>query len=140
MLYLSTTSGLPRRFANGVDVCKHGCRMLLWRLHVSILHQPCNTHAFLDCVRAVLLFVSASNTTCSAAAVAVAFDVHCRYLTWESDDLSSQGPVLDAFTHFTVLRLLSLSCTSKTLSNACGSRAVFQELMPYCDLDLIGSN
>ena len=76
----------------------------------------------------------------SAVSVAAAPVIPCRYLTWESDDLCSQGPVLDAFTHFTVLRLLSLSCTSKTLSNACGSREVFRELMPYCDLDLIGSN
>lgn len=63
-----------------------------------------------------------------------------RKLTWQSDDLTSLGPCITAFSHFTTLRLLSLSCTTATLNHACGGtsgRSLFQQIMPYCDLDLI---
>jgi len=63
----------------------------------------------------------------------------CRRLTWQSDDLTALGPVLAAYTHFTTLRSLSLSCTSNTLQRACGEEGqqLFQRVMPYCRMDFI---
>ena len=63
----------------------------------------------------------------------------CRYLTWQSDDLTALGPVLSAFTQFTTLRALSLSCTNATLDRACGEegRQLFQQVMPYCRMNFI---
>lgn len=58
-----------------------------------------------------------------------------RSLTWQSDDLASQGPVLEAFTQFTSLRSLALSCTRRTMELVFGPdySAAFKEAMPYCD-------
>lgn len=61
----------------------------------------------------------------------------CRYLTWQSDDLTALGPVIDAFTSFTTLRSLSLACTPATLAHACGGDRTggLAGLLPYCSLD-----
>jgi hypothetical protein len=63
----------------------------------------------------------------------------CRYLTWQSDDLTALGPVVSAYTHFTTLRALSLSCTNATLDRACGEdgQEHFARIMPYCRMDFI---
>lgn len=60
-----------------------------------------------------------------------------RYLTWQSDDLTALGPVLSAYTHFTTLRSLSLSCSNATMDRACGESAqeLFQKIMPYCRME-----
>eukprot|EP00878_Enallax_costatus_P036691 GHUV01041228.1.p1 GENE.GHUV01041228.1~~GHUV01041228.1.p1 ORF type:complete len:404 (+),score=134.30 GHUV01041228.1:64-1212(+) len=62
-----------------------------------------------------------------------------RYLSWQSDDLTALGPAVAAYSHFTTLRLLSLSCTPATLQYACGAEGqiMFQSMLPYCNLDLI---
>lgn len=73
----------------------------------------------------------------------LAFDtcvcVSHRYLTWQSDDLTALGPVLAAFTSFTTLRSLALSCSKRTLERACGGHGVelFNRVMPYCRMDFI---
>jgi hypothetical protein len=67
-----------------------------------------------------------------------------RYLTWQSDDLTSLGPCLAAYAHFTALRLLSLSCSPSTLDRAVGGAqagdglALFAAAMPYACVDLTG--
>lgn len=66
-------------------------------------------------------------------------DCFCRYLSWQSDDLTALGPAVAAYSHFTTLRLLSLSCTPATLKYACGDDGehTFRSLLPYCNLDLV---
>lgn len=82
-----------------------------------------------------------------APAAAIVIRVR-RHLSWQSDDLTALGPVLSAYTQFTTLRSLSLSCTSATLARACeregsGERGgcqqqeLFNRIMPYCRMDFI---
>lgn len=61
-----------------------------------------------------------------------------RTLTWQSDDLSAQGPVLECFTRFTSLRSLALSCTRRTMVLSFGEdfAAAFRAACPYVDLDI----
>ena len=64
----------------------------------------------------------------------------CRYLTWQSDDLTALGPVISAYTQFTTLRSLSLSCSNASLDRACGGedgQELFHRIMPYCRMDFI---
>jgi hypothetical protein len=76
----------------------------------------------------VLAFTLCSNT-----------HARCRYLTWQSDDLTALGPVLGAFTSFTTLRCLALSCSKRTLERACEGQGaeVLHRVMPYCRMDFI---
>ena len=62
-------------------------------------------------------------------------------LTWQSDDLSSQGPILQVFTVFTSLRSLALSCTRRTmvLAHGDGYAAAFRDACPYVSLSLINA-
>lgn len=63
----------------------------------------------------------------------------CRRLAWQSDDLTALGPCLTAFTAFTTLRHVGLSCSGATLDHACAGgdgRAVLQAICPYATLDL----
>lgn len=47
--------------------------------------------------------------------------------------------MLSAYTSFTGLRMLSLSCTYKTLCHAVpGGLQTFAACMPYCHLDVVG--
>jgi hypothetical protein len=61
-----------------------------------------------------------------------------RNLTWQSDDLNANGPILECFTRFTSLRSLALSCTRRTMVLAFGDdyAAAFRAACPYLDLDL----
>lgn len=49
--------------------------------------------------------------------------------------------VLSAYTAFAGLRLLSLSCTQRTLAAAVpGGMAVFEAHLPYCCVDVVGGD
>jgi len=63
-----------------------------------------------------------------------------RNLTWQSDDLNAQGPILECFTRFTSLRSLALSCTRRTMVLAFGEdySAAFRAACPYVDLVMKG--
>jgi hypothetical protein len=61
-------------------------------------------------------------------------------LTWQSDDLSAQGPILEAFTRFTSLRSLALACTKRTMALVFGPdyADAFRAACPYLpDLELL---
>ncbi|KAG2500208.1 hypothetical protein HYH03_001786 [Edaphochlamys debaryana] len=60
-----------------------------------------------------------------------------RQLAWESDDLTSRGPALEALAPLTSLRHLHLSCTDKTAERALGSLRVLQVALPYCHVDMV---
>lgn len=65
-----------------------------------------------------------------------------RQLTWQSDDLTACGPLLDAFTCFTALRLLGLSCTDRTFEVATGASpdALAAAYLPYCRISCVRSS
>ncbi len=59
--------------------------------------------------------------------------------SWESDDLTNSGPLLPALTAFTGLRMLSLSCTLRTLNSALpGGLPALAAHLPFCHMDLVG--
>jgi hypothetical protein len=62
-----------------------------------------------------------------------------RSLTWQSDDLTAHGPILENFVRFTALRALALSCTKRTMALSLGSgySGAFAAACPYVDLSLV---
>eukprot|EP00798_Chlamydomonas_sp_ICE-L_P028078 gene28078-31185_t len=64
-----------------------------------------------------------------------------KSLVWNTDDLTASGPNLHAFTIFKALRVLTLSCTRRTINHVVpGGFASLQQCLPYAHIEMAHSS
>lgn len=85
----------------------------------------CFARCHMLCRANAVSYLRPNCTTAIPLCVMLCYAVPCyfRYLTWQTDDLTALGPVLSAYTHFTTLRGLSLSCSRPTLQRRTAAAA-----------------